>query len=689
MELLALLSNNDATVEQIKRILNEYTVYPVRTAEELEDLSTNIPLNLILIDTLSHKISKIEDLLMKFDNDMVILLTQEKPDKYTMDNLPQSVYDCIDIQSIKNKLQVVSERAIERQSLKNEIRLLRKTKGNVSPSELQNHIQTYGKVLSGRENLPSGKYFEEKVLVNFAKMLTVSFDKERLFNHFMDSVMEIARVNKMSVMLRNESGFYLKNYHGIDPYIADNLTLKKDCALVSWLTRKGQIIHRPEEPVDPASIRIRSEMELLQCTYSFPMIYKGKLIGIFNIGDKITKEPFYKEELEIIYMFCNYLAAAVKDIDLYNQILYKKEFTKNILTSMNSGVIAIDEEEKITIFNQKASEILNLESAEVMGKDLRILPSPLGDILYETMKVGTSYKRYEAEVLAQRVPLGINSYRLMNENQEPIGAGVVFTDLTDSKKLEEQKRRAEKLEAINDLMAKIAHEVRTPLTSIQTYTQLLSEKYGDNEELQSFFATTVIQSIHNLDNLIDKLVIFSSKPEYSFGKEDINTIINDSIDYASKSVPQDYRFLKEKINKTVLVRADRKLLVKAIYYLILNIIDRSPGGTVITISARMEPDLAPGASEPEGEILLQEPRSVKIEIKYSDKEFTDKERQSLLSPIQDISSLGTELNVPISQKIIEGHEGTLEIRSEEGNNIFIVRLPVVEISGARKSIKKR
>jgi PAS domain S-box-containing protein len=246
-------------------------------------------------------------------------------------------------------------------------------------------------------------------------------------------------------MLRGESGFYLKNYHGIDPYIAENLTLKKDCALVSWLTRKGQIIHRPEELVDAASIKIRSEMELLQCTYSFPMIYKGRLIGIFNIGDKITKEPFYKEELEIIYMFCNYLAAAVKDIDLYNQILYKKEFTKNILTSMNSGVIAIDQEEKITIFNQKASEILSLESAEVMGKDLRILPSPLGDILYETMKVGTSYKRYEAVVLSQKIPLGINSYRLMNENQEPIGAGIVFTDLTDSKKLEEQKRRAEKL----------------------------------------------------------------------------------------------------------------------------------------------------------------------------------------------------------------------------------------------------
>jgi hypothetical protein len=108
--------------------------------------------------------------------------------------------------------------------------------------------------------------------------------------------------------------------------------------------------------------------------------------------------------------------------------------------------------------------------------------------------------------------------------------------------------------------------------------------------------------------------------------------------YASKSIPQDYRFLKEKINKSVLVRADRKLLVKAIYYLVLNIIDRTPGGTVIAVSSRLEPGLTPGTLEPEGETSYQEPPSVEIEIKYSDKEFTEKERQNLLSSIQDISN---------------------------------------------------
>jgi nitrogen-specific signal transduction histidine kinase len=72
--------------------------------------------------------------------------------------------------------------------------------------------------------------------------------------------------------------------------------------------------------------------------------------------------------------------------------------------------------------------------------------------------------------------------------------------------------------------------------------------------------------------------------------------------------------------------------------------------------------------------------SVEITIKYSGKELTDKERQSPMRPLQDIDDLGTELNVPISQKIIEGHSGTLEIKSQDENNIFIIKLPFVERS---------
>ena len=682
MELLALLSNRDDTIiAEVKKSLNRYTVYPLRTVEELEDLNTNIPLNLILIDSVSHNLSKIENLLNKLDTDMVILIGPEKLNRLALDDLPKSIYDSVDEQSLDSELPVMVERVIEKQKLKNELNLLRKARKDFKSVQMPDSKAELKELLAYRDSMlqfvpesMDGKYLQEKVLINFAKMLNVSFDMRKLFNHFMDSVMEIGRVSKMSILLRDKKGFYVKTHYGLDPYIADNLNLKKDSTLASWLSRTGRIMQKPVNPTDTASVKIKSEMDFLQCTYSFPMMYKGKLIGIFNIGNRITEEPFYREELEIIYMLCNYLAAAVKDIDLYNQIYYQKEFIKNILSSMNSGMIAIDSGEKITVFNQQASEILDLDSSDMVGKDLRNLPSPLGDILYETMKFDTAYKRHEVEIQPEGMPVGISSFKLVDEDQETAGAGLVFTDLSFSKKLAEKKSRAEKLEAVNDLMSKIAHEVRTPLTSIQTYTQILGERHSEDKELRDFFSTTVIQSIRSLDSLIDKLIIFSSKPEYNFEKENVNTILTEARDYISKNVKKVYKFSTELMKEPFFVNADKKLLIKALYYIVMNIIDRVPEGTPIMMSANTTMWGLP---------------SMEISIKYEGDEITEEEKQNLLKPLLDIDNLGTELNVPISHKIIERHKGSLDIKSENGNNIFIIRLPGIERRGNVESIEHK
>ena len=664
MEILALLSNRDeAIIPDVKLALKRHTIYPLKTVEEFEDLNANFLINLLLIDTVSYKLSALEKLLSKLDNNAVILITPEKLDEFTIENLPPAVFGYVETQSIHTELPKMVTHALDKQRLKNVTNLLEKSKDDTqihSTYNLQTPVSSfYGP--AGLESFLSGRYLQ--VLINFAKVLTVSFDMKRLFNHFMDSVMDISRVSKMSVMLRDKEGFYVKTHYGLDPYIAENLRLKKDSALVTWLAKTGRIKRKPNNPADTASLNIKSEMELLECAFSFPMTYKGRLIGIFNIDNKITEEPFYKEELEIIYVLCNYLAAAVKDIDLYHQMLYQKGFTKNILSSMPSGVIVIDKDEKITVFNQRASEILNLNPSEMLGYDLRRIPSPLGDILFETMVTGTMYKRHETEILHEKLPIGVNSYRLLDENRTPIGAGIVFTDLSDSRRLEEQKRSTEKLLAVNDLMAKLANEIRNPMTSIYTYTQLMNEKYKD-EELNNFYATVVFQSIHKIDSLIDKLIIFSGKSEYDLKKEEVNLIIDESAEYILKNIPSAHSFLKQNLDKSVLVNADKKILTKAIYYLVSSAVERTPGGAFVTLSAVL-PDSSP---------------HVEIVIKYTGKEFTDKEKDDLFKPLLDIDNLGTELNVPISHKIIEGHNGSLIIKSDNGSNSFIINLPVVDVS---------
>ncbi len=672
MELLALLSDSDMIILNVKRALHQFTVYPLKTLEELEELYRNIPLNLVLIESDSYKLHSFRDFLGKLDENKVVLITPERPDKYEMDNLPNSVFDCVDVEKVMYDLPVVVKRVLERQRLENELRLLTQSREVAKPVKIQALNRGEIESLPGRfDSIPTGRYIHEKVIVNFARMLTVSFDMRKLLDHFIDSVMEIARVSKMSVMLKDKTGFHVRAQYGLDPYIADNIKLGKDSALASWLTNTGRILHKPVSFVNTASVSIGSEMEALRCLISFPMIYKGKLIGIFNIDNKVTAEPFYREELEIIYILCNYLAAAVKDVDLYHQIWYQKEFTNNMLSSMNSGMIAIDRDEKITIFNQQASEILNFDTSRIFGSDLRALPSPLGDILYETMVTGKTYKRFEVIINPTKLPLGINSYRLTDEQGNPVGAGIVFSDLSDSKKLEEQRNKAEKLKAVNDLMAKIAHEVRNPLTSIQTFTQLLNEKYAD-DDLNKFYISTVSQSIRMLDSLIDKLVTFSTSQHYNFEKVNVNDFMNEAAAFISKNIPETHKFSKELTDKTMYINIDRKNIIKSVYYLVMSIIDRTPDGTFIIMNTNA---------------VIKEVPCVEISLSFEGDELSKEGKPDLLKPLLDIKHLGTELNIPISHKIIEGHGGVLDIRSGAGLNAFIITLPILDRRSTNISIE--
>ncbi|MEW6715299.1 MAG: histidine kinase dimerization/phospho-acceptor domain-containing protein [Nitrospirota bacterium] len=653
MELLALLSRDEKVINSVRDLLKKYIVYPVRTPEECEELQGRMPVNLFIVDTVSHSLSSLEDFLLRLDNDSAVLISSEKPDKLNREKQTKSVYGSVDAGSITSELSAIVERALEIQRLKSELKLLRRS-GDDSISGLPVHSKP------DAEAFPAGRYLHERVLINFAKMLTVSFDMRMLFILFMDSVNEIVRVNKMSVMLRDMDVFYVKAHYGLDPHVADNLKLTKESALVGWLARTGRIMQNPAGPSDAVSVSIYREMELLQSSFAFPIIHNGKLIGIFNIDHKITETPFYKEELEIIYVLCNYLASAVKGVDLYNQMWRQQDFTNNMLSCMSSGMIAINRDEKITIFNQQASEILGMDAAGTIGGDLKRLPSPFGEILHETIATGRSYKRYETEIAASKLPVGINSFRLLDEHQSPIGAGIVFTDLSDSRKLEEQMMRAEKLEAVNDLMAKIAHEVRNPLTSIQIYTQLINEKYGDDDELRNFYTSSVSQSIKRLDGLIDKLVTFSITQDYNFNKEDVGLLIDNAAEHVLKNIPSGYKFEKGEIDSSLFIEADRKFLIKAIYYIVLSIVEKATVGTLITVSAKS------GAS------------SVEISLKYDGNEMTDEEKESLLRPLTDLDNLSVELNLPISRKIIEAHNGRLDIKSENGSNFFIIRLPLME-----------
>jgi signal transduction histidine kinase len=158
-------------------------------------------------------------------------------------------------------------------------------------------------------------------------------------------------------------------------------------------------------------------------------------------------------------------------------------------------------------------------------------------------------------------------------------------------------------------------------------------------------------------------VTFSSTQNYNLKLYDINVFINESVDFLSKNLPRTHRLSRTLTDKPLFINVDKRQMIKAIYFIISNIIDMTPEGT----SIRMGTDRT-----------RQRGSFVEISIDYNNSGMNKKSRKVLLKPLLEIEHLGTELNIPISNKIIEGHDGTLDLISDGDIDSFIIRLPIVE-----------
>jgi len=124
---------------------------------------------------------------------------------------------------------------------------------------------------------------------------------------------------------------------------------------------------------------------------------------------------------------------------------------------------------------------------------------------------------------------------------------MVFEDLTAQKQLDEERRRADRLDFLNRVVGHIAHEIKNPLVSIKTFIELLDERY-DDPEFRSYFANVVKHDVKAIDNITEILVDFSRKTPYRFEYGDVNTTTKNCIlslmsssRYFMKHHLEDYR----------------------------------------------------------------------------------------------------------------------------------------------------
>lgn len=268
--------------------------------------------------------------------------------------------------------------------------------------------------------------------------------------------------------------------------------------------------------------------------------------------------------------------------------------TDDILQHLNSGLMTIDHEGRIIFYNRAAEEILGFRESEVKGRHYHDLfggQMPyLAESLAEVLQSGRQSRRGEIEIVRSNgtsIPLGISTSLLLDEDDSVRGVIAIFTDLTETKRLEEKIRIADRMAAVGELSAAIAHEIRNPLAAISGSVEVLKAELQLPDENGRLLELIVKESCR-LNEILADFLTYARNQRSSFNKVELCHLIGDMFE-VTRHHPAYHKDIRLKIradDSFVYVYSDEDQLKQIVINLLVNAcqaIGNNPGEITVGI----------------------------------------------------------------------------------------------------------
>jgi PAS domain S-box-containing protein len=503
-----------------------------------------------------------------------------------------------------------------------------------------------------------------RVLKEFTRAFAAGFDLPRALEMFLDAIGELVRPTRMALLMPGADGqeYRVVTHRGLAPQIVGSVRLPAGRGLAHWIATQG----RPARLIDLGDPEVVRELKLLQSVLAVPLLAHGELVAILTVGQPVVGSTYGRGETETLFDLGSHLATAIRDIALHNRLEREQQFSERILAHMSSGVITIGRDQRIGTINRRAEEILQLSAAEVLKQDLRALPSPLGDMLFDTLRTGRAAGRHEIQLALRGLWLEVSTYPVRGEDGAPLGAVLVFEDLTAQKELLTQKRQIEQTQLLTRVVARIADEIKNPLVSINTFIELINERY-DDPDFRKHFSSVVRRDVRRLVEVFEKLAGLVTEGELNFTTVDVHTVVDDVVTAIELVDDVPTRPLQLDVTRETtpqIVKVDPVQLRKALSYLIWYLAHTSsPDQARVSISVARH-------TEPEGG------EGVRILIGSRTATVTAEKLQRVFDPVQMVQESLIDVGPAVSQRLVEAVGGQLTVRQGRHELHFLVTLPL-------------
>lgn len=369
-----------------------------------------------------------------------------------------------------------------------------------------------------------------------------------------------------------------------------------------------------------------------------------------------------------------------------------RDLHQRTVESLMSGLMTLDADGSITSFNPEAERITGLTSALALGRPVdRVIPGALELIRqYERPSGRPALPRGRLRfrnTQGRELHLGVAASILRSDDDGPHGHVVIFQDVTDVVAMERELRSSERLAAVGEMAAKIAHEIRNPLASISGSIQVLRSKSGDetaSDRESGRLMDIVVRETDRLNGLITDFLMYSRPSPPSIKRIAARAVLCEVAELLEGMRPENIEIVVTAPDE-LCVQADPDQLRQVIWNLAVNGLDAMPLGGRLVLDAHEQcagdPSQAVGpGSRNEGRGALRD-GSVRVAIGVADtgEGMSPAVQERLFEPFFTTKRAGTGLGLATVYRIAESHGGSVEIDSELGAGTRIrVWLPGVQ-----------
>ncbi|MFN3325761.1 MAG: ATP-binding protein [Bryobacteraceae bacterium] len=546
------------------------------------------------------------------------------------------------------------------------------------------------------------RYDYRRTLIEFARELSSETDLDRMLNSVADRMLRTLSIQHVAFFIYDESAgrFTIKLQVGRH----DSAIPDPDSLDLSFLpvepNRPYLFFESTRHSLDVVSQympgSVRKTIADLDLTYYLPCSLRGRTIAYLGVSRTTEGDFLTSDDVELLMTLNGYVGIAIENARLYRSLQSKveeyerlKEFSENIVESINVGILAADLNDRVESWNNQIERLTGIPRHLAVGRRLsELFPEELCERFDQVRGETGIHHIYKFVLKPQAMPFraalraaasngnvavysnGNGSYAvdgadrperevtmnvaiapLVSKELEQIGRLIIFDDVTDRAELERRLVQADKLSSIGLLAAGVAHEVNTPLAVISTYAQMLAKQVSGDDQ-KSRILEKIAKQTFRASEIVNGLLNFSRTSTTAYEELDLNRIVRETLGLIEHQLQKAGIGVALRLEQELpAVKGNPGKLQQVFLNLFLNARDAMEYGGSLSIRTWAEENTAHVEVADTGHGISPENLA-----RIYDPFFTTKAARK-----------GTGLGLAVSYGIVQEHGGNIEVHSQPGH----------------------